>query len=158
MLDGRLVSRSEFRCRVILIANTASLCGFTQQYSGLEALYRRYRERGFGILAFPSNQFGGQEPGTDAEIGAFCQREFVISFPVFTKIDVNGAHAHPLYRFLRKQKPGMTGWLTGGRIGWNFTKFLVDRTGRVVGRYGPAKSPESLRTAIERLLDGAAPS
>jgi glutathione peroxidase len=154
LLDGRQVSLSEFRGRVMLIANTASLCGFTPQYKGLEALYSGYHERGFEVLAFPSNQFGGQEPGTDAEIGAFCQRNFAISFPVFAKIDVNGPQAHPLYRFLKEQRPGMAGFLTGGRIGWNFTKFLVDREGKVVSRYGPARSPESLAPEIERQLQG----
>jgi glutathione peroxidase len=151
-LDGRAIRLEEFRGRVLLIANTASQCGFTPQYTGLEALYREYRERGLVVLGFPSNQFGRQEPGTAAEIGAFCERNYGVSFPLFAKIDVNGPNAHPLYRFLKKQQPGSFGFLTGGRISWNFAKFLVDRAGRVAARYSPATRPETLRPAIERLL------
>ncbi len=153
LLDGRMVSLSEWRGRVLLIVNTASLCVFTPQYEGLEALYSSYRERGLEVLSFTSNQFGKQEPGTSAEIGTFCQRNYGVSFPVFSKIDVIGPEAHPLYRFLRSKKPGTFGWLTNGRIGWNFTKFLVDREGKVVGRYGSSRSPKSLGPAIERLLN-----
>ena len=153
LLDGRVVNLSEFRGRVMLIVNTASLCGFTPQYKGLEALYDSYRERGLEVLAFPSNQFGRQEPGTAAEIGAFCQRNYGVSFPVFAKIDVNGADAHPLYRLLKRKKPGIFGFVTGGRIGWNFTKFLVDREGNVAGRYGSSMPPKSLGPEIERLLE-----
>jgi glutathione peroxidase len=154
LLDGRSISLMEYQGHVLLIANTASLCGFTPQYAGLERLYRDYRDRGLVVLGFPSNQFGRQEPGTAAEIGAFCQKNYGVSFPVFAKIDVNGPGAHPLYRFLKTQQPGSFGLLTGGRISWNFAKFLVDRAGRVAGRYSPATGPESLRPAIERLLDG----
>lgn len=153
LLDGRTVSLETFRGHVLLIANTASLCGFTPQYEGLEQLYRDYHGRGLAVLGFPSNQFGRQEPGTAAEIGAFCEKNYGVSFPVFAKIDVNGRHAHPLYRFLKKQQPGAFGFLTGGRISWNFTKFLVDRAGRVAARCPPSTAPEKLRPAIERLLD-----
>jgi glutathione peroxidase len=153
LLDGRSVAFEEYKGRVLLIANTASLCGFTPQYAGLEALYRAYRDRGLVVLGFPCNQFGRQEPGASADIGAFCEKNYGVSFPVFAKIDVNGPHAHPLYRFLKKEKPGILGFLTGGRISWNFTKFLVGRNGSVVGRYGPAAEPQSLIHAIEHLLD-----
>ncbi len=151
--DSRPLSLAAFRGCVLLIVNTASRCGFTPQYAGLEALYRTYRERGFEVLGFPSNQFGAQEPGTEAEIGAFCEKNYGVSFPLFAKIDVNGPHAHPLYRFLKKEKPGILAFAGGSAIRWNFTKFLVDREGRVVARYGPAKKPEALAGAIERLLD-----
>jgi glutathione peroxidase len=153
LLDGRTISLEEFRGQVLLIVNTASRCGFTPQYAGLEALYRRYNERGLQVLGYPSNQFGGQEPGTAAEIGAFCASQYGISFPLFAKIDVNGPNAHPLYRFLKKEKPGMFGLLTGGRVAWNFTKFLVRRSGEVARRYSPSTRPERLSAAIERLLD-----
>lgn len=152
LLDGQMLSLSEFRGRVLLIVNTASRCGFTPQYAGLEALYRRYRERGLEVLGFPSNQFGGQEPGSEAEIGAFCEKNYGVSFKMFAKIDVNGAGADPLYRFLRNEKPGILGIFGSGAIRWNFTKFLVDREGKVAGRFGPAKKPEALAGAIERLL------
>jgi len=141
-LDGRSVSLDQFRGQVLLIVNTASRCGFTPQYAGLEQLYRAYRERGFTVLGFPSNQFGAQEPGSEAEIGA-----------LFAKIDVNGPHAHPLYRFLKEARPGILGFFGAGRIQWNFTKFLVDRRGGVVRRYAPSTKPKSLTRAIEELLD-----
>jgi len=152
LLDGTTVRLDQFRDRVLLIVNTASQCGFTPQYAGLEALYARYREQGLEVLGFPSNQFGAQEPGTAAQIGAFCEKNYGVTFPMFAKIDVNGANAHPLYRHLRKQKPGMLGILAGGRIGWNFTKFLVDRRGSVVKRYAPSTGPASLAGDIEMLL------
>ncbi len=152
LLDGRSLRLEELRGRVLLIVNTASRCGFTPQYEGLEALYQQYRDRGLAVLGFPSNQFGAQEPGTAAEIGAFCEERYGISFPVFAKIEVNGPEAHPLYRFLKKQQPGRLGFLTGGRISWNFAKFLTDRDGRVVARYSPATRPEALRPDIERLI------
>lgn len=151
-LDGRTIPLEEYRGHVLLIVNTASLCGFTPQYAGLERLYRDYRERGLVVLGFPSNQFGRQEPGAAAEIGAFCEKNYGISFPVFAKIDVNGPNAHPLYRFLKIERPGTFGFLTGGRISWNFTKFLVNRAGRVAGRYSPSTAPEKLRPEIEKLL------
>jgi glutathione peroxidase len=146
------LSLAQFRGRVLLIVNTASQCGFTPQYAGLEALYRTYRERGFEVLGFPSNQFGGQEPGTEAEIGAFCEKNYGVSFPLFAKIDVNGPNAHPLYRFLKKEKAGIFAIFGAGAIRWNFTKFLIDRMGNVVERYGSAKQPKALAGAIERLL------
>jgi glutathione peroxidase len=153
LLDGRMMSLAEFEGRVLLIVNTASKCGFTPQYTGLEQLYRALKDRGFEVLGFPSNQFGGQEPGTEAEIGAFCEKNYGVSFPVFAKIDVNGPHAHPLYRFLKKSKPGIFSFLFAGGIQWNFTKFLIDRKGCVVGRYAPSTKPKALARAIEKLLD-----
>jgi glutathione peroxidase len=152
-LDGQPLSLGHFRGRVLLIVNTASLCGFTPQYAGLETLYRTYRDRGFEVMGFPCNQFGGQEPGSDAEIGAFCKMNFGVTFPLFAKIEVNGPHAHPLFRFLKKEKRGILGAVGSGAIRWNFTKFLIGRNGDVVARYGPAKDPKLLALAIERLLD-----
>lgn len=155
LLDGREVRLDDFRGQVLLIVNTASECGFTPQYAGLETLYRTYSDRGFVALAFPCNQFGRQEPGDAGEIGQFCARNFGVTFPVFSKIEVNGPHAHPLFRFLKRQQGGGLGWLTGGRIGWNFTKFLVGRDGVVAGRFAPTTRPESLKPAVERLLASA---
>ncbi len=152
LLNGRTVSLAEFKGRVLLIVNTASQCGFTPQYAGLESLYRAYNGRGLEVLGFPCNQFGAQEPGTADEIGAFCQQNYGISFPMFAKVDVNGSNAHPLYRFLKKSKPGFLGLLGGGAIKWNFTKFLVDRNGKVVARFASMKLPKSLAGPIERLL------
>ncbi|MGA9585534.1 MAG: glutathione peroxidase [Terracidiphilus sp.] len=152
-LNGHSVSLSDFKDKVLLIVNTASQCGFTPQYAGLEALYRKYKARGFEVLGFPCNQFGAQEPGTAADIGAFCERNYGVSFPMFGKIDVNGEKAHPLYRFLKKEKPGLLGPLGGGAIKWNFTKFLVDRSGRVVDRFASTTKPENLATDIEKLLE-----
>ena len=149
LLDGRTVSLDEFRGRVLLIVNTASKCGFTPQYEGLERLYRDYKERGFAVLGFPCNQFGAQEPGSPAEIATFCQSSYGVTFPIFAKIEVNGGTAHPLYRFLQGHKPGIFG--TEG-IKWNFTKFLVDRNGGVVSRYAPKTEPRELASAIEKLL------
>lgn len=151
-LDGRQASLAEFAGKVLLIVNTASQCGFTPQYAGLEKLYRTYKDRGFAVLGFPCNQFGGQEPGSAAEIGAFCEKNYGVSFPMFAKIDVNGEKAHPLYRLLKKEKPGLLGPLGGGAIKWNFTKFLVDRNGRIVTRYASTTKPEALAKDIERLL------
>lgn len=152
-LDDRTVSIEEFRGQVLLIVNTASECGFTPQYAGLEKLYQAYKERGFAVLGFPCNQFGGQEPGTAAEIRAFCQGNYGVSFPLFAKIDVNGAQAHPLYEFLKRERPGALGIFGIRRIKWNFTKFLIDRGGNVVGRYGPSTAPSVLAEQIEKLLD-----
>jgi glutathione peroxidase len=153
LLDGRTLSLAEFRGKVQLIVNTASKCGFTPQYAGLEQLYGKYRGRGLEILGFPCNQFGRQEPGTAAEIASFCQRNYGVSFPIFAKIDVNGANAHPLYRFLNREKPAPLRFLLGNRIRWNFTKFLVGRDGRVVERFGPRVKPAALASSIEALLD-----
>jgi glutathione peroxidase len=151
LLDGSPVSLDKFRGRVLLIVNTASKCGFTPQYAGLEELYRAYKDRGFEVLGFPCNQFGAQEPGPAAEIGAFCEKNYGVSFPLFAKIDVNGPDAHPLYRFLKEGKPGIFGT---ENIKWNFTKFLIDRNGNVAGRFGPATEPKTLAVTIEELLNG----
>jgi len=137
---------------VLLIVNTASLCGFTPQYAGLEALYRTYRERGLEVLGFPCNQFGDQEPGDGARIWNFCEKNYGVTFPLFARIEVNGPNAHPLYRFLKRQKPGIFGVIGSGAICWNFTKFLIDRRGTVVARFGPSRKPETLASSIERLL------
>jgi glutathione peroxidase len=150
LLDGRVVSLDQFKGRVLLIVNTASKCGFTPQYKGLEQLHLRFKDRGFEVLGFPCNQFGEQEPGTAEQIGAFCEKNYGVSFPVFDKIDVNGPNAHPLYRYLKERKRGIFGT---EKIKWNFTKFLVDRSGNVVGRYAPNKDPEKLVPDIERLLN-----
>lgn len=152
LLDGGTISLDTFRGQVLLIVNTASRCGFTPQYAGLESLYRAYLARGFTVLGFPCNQFAAQEPGSAAEIAGFCQRNYGVGFPLFAKIDVNGPDAHPLYRFLKQQQPGRWGALTRGRIGWNFTKFLASRNGEVVARYGPRTRPEQLAQHIELLL------
>jgi glutathione peroxidase len=151
LLDGRMVSLGEFRGRVLLIVNTASQCGLTQQYAGLEELYERFRERGLEVLGFPCDQFGGQEPGGAEQIGAFCEKNYGVKFPMFAKVEVNGAHAHPLYQFLKKEKRGLFGM---GRISWNFTKFLVDRRGAVVRRFSPTTKPGALAGSIEELLAG----
>ncbi|WP_316160285.1 glutathione peroxidase [Bradyrhizobium sp. SZCCHNRI20481] len=147
-LSGEEVPLKRFEGQVLLIVNTASACGFTPQYRGLEALHRAYASRGFAVLGFPCNQFGAQEPGTAEEIGAFCAGKYDVTFPLFAKIDVNGADAHPLYRFLKGEKTG----LLGSAIKWNFTKFLVDRTGHVVSRHAPTTTPEALKKEIEALL------
>ena len=148
-LDGREAPLSEFAGRVLLIVNTASKCGYTPQYAGLQALYDEYKDRGFAVLGFPCNQFGAQEPGDEAEIGAFCERNYGVDFPMFAKIEVNGAGTHPVYRHLKRAAPGLLG---SESIKWNFTKFLVDRDGRVVERYAPTARPEDLKPAIEKLL------
>ena len=147
--DGAETSLAEYRGRVLLIVNVASKCGFTEQYQGLEALHRKYRERGLSVLGFPCNQFLGQEPGDDASIQQFCSVNFGVTFPVFAKIDVNGSGTHPLYRLLKTEKRG-TLWTSA--IKWNFTKFLVDRSGRVVRRFGTATKPASMEAEIEPLL------
>ena len=149
-IDGANVALSDYQGKVLLIVNVASKCGFTPQYKGLESLYRQYKARGFEILAFPCNQFGGQEPATEPEIKQFCRSEYDVTFPIFSKIDVNGQGAHPLYRFLEDQRPGVLGTK---RIKWNFTKFLVDRRGNPIRRYSPRNKPESIGPDIERLLN-----
>ena len=147
-LDGKPAPLSDYKGRVVLIVNTASKCGFTPQYEGLEALWRAYKDKGLTILGFPSNQFGAQEPGNADEIRNFCSTTYDVSFPMMAKIDVNGPKADPLYAWLKTQKGG----LLGSSIKWNFTKFLVDKTGKVVGRFAPTDTPRSLKGAIEKLL------
>ncbi|NEW98475.1 glutathione peroxidase [Rhodopseudomonas sp. BR0G17] len=147
-LAGKDVALKQFEGQVLLIVNTASACGFTPQYKGLEALQQKYGPRGFSVLGFPCNQFGAQEPGDEAQIAQFCSTNYGVSFPMFAKIDVNGAGAHPLYKFLKDEKGG----LLGSAIKWNFTKFLVDRSGRVVSRHAPTTTPEALSKEIETLL------
>jgi glutathione peroxidase len=151
-LDGHSVALQSFAGKVLLIVNTASQCGFTPQYAGLQKLYQTYHDRGFEVLGFPCNQFGRQEPGTEEEIETFCEENYGVTFPMFAKIDVNGAHAHPLYRFLKKQKPGLFGWLAGGRIQWNFTKFLITHKGDVAERFAPSTTPARLAERVEELL------
>jgi glutathione peroxidase len=148
-LEGRDVSLSDYRGKVLLIVNTASKCGFTPQYGGLEELYKRYADKGLEILGFPSNQFGAQEPGDEAEIATFCSLTYDVTFPMFAKIDVNGPKAHPLYQHLKKAKKGLLG---SEGIKWNFTKFLVDRNGEVVARYAPTETPEAMESAIQKVL------
>jgi glutathione peroxidase len=148
-LDGQPAPLDAYRGQVLLIVNTASKCGFTPQYTGLEALYRRYKDRGFVVLGFPCNQFGGQEPGDAAEIASFCSLTYEVSFPMMSKIDVNGPAAHPLYAYLKGEKKGILG---SEAIKWNFTKFLIDRNGAVAARYAPTDKPEALQSAIEGLL------
>jgi glutathione peroxidase len=147
-LAGEDTPLKRFEGNVLLIVNTASACGFTPQYKGLEALQQKYSARGFSVLGFPCNQFGRQEPGSAAEIGQFCSSNYAVSFPMFDKIDVNGDNAHPLYQYLRGEKSG----LLGSSIKWNFTKFLIDRSGKVIGRYAPTTTPEHLTKDIEALL------
>ena len=148
-LDGREVPLSDYKGKVLLIVNTASKCGFTPQYAGLEELYKAYQDKGLAVLGFPCNQFGAQEPGTSAEIGTFCQKNYGVTFPMFEKIEVNGNNAHPLWTYLKSEKPGLLGTKA---IKWNFTKFLVDRAGQVVSRFGSNETPASLKPAIEKLL------
>ncbi len=149
LLNSQQTSLETYRGKVLLIVNTASECGFTPQYAGLEALYRAMKDRGLVVLGFPCNQFGGQEPGDAEAIGEFCQANFGVSFPVFDKVDVNGDDAHPLFVWLKHQAAGILGTEA---IKWNFTKFLVDRHGQVVERYAPATKPEDIRDAVEALL------
>jgi glutathione peroxidase len=148
-IDGRRVSLAQYRGQPMLIVNTASACGFTPQFGGLEHLHEAYGPRGLVVLGFPCNQFGAQDPGSNEEIGAFCQRNFGVSFPMMAKIDVNGDAAHPLYRWLTAEAPGLLG---SKAIKWNFTKFLVGRDGGVIRRYAPQDKPESLAKDIEAAL------
>lgn len=145
---GEEVSLSEFQGKVLLIVNTATGCGFTPQYQGLEELYREFKSQGFEVLDFPCNQFGNQAPGSDAEINEFCSLKYDTTFPRFKKIDVNGKNESPLYKWLKKQKGGFL----GSRIKWNFTKFLVDRQGKVVARFSPTTPPSRIKASIESLL------
>ncbi|WP_174299678.1 glutathione peroxidase [Caulobacter sp. S45] len=149
--DGTSAPLDAYCGKVLLIVNVASKCGFTPQYTGLEALQRKYAGRGLEVLGFPCNQFGAQEPGDAAEIASFCSLTYEVSFPVLAKIEVNGEKADPLYAFLKSEKPGLLGTEA---IKWNFTKFLVGRDGQVAGRYAPTVKPEALESEIERLLEG----
>ena len=149
LITGEARPLSDFRGQVLLIVNTASACGFTPQYAGLEDLYRRLHERGLTILGFPCDQFGHQEPGDEAEISSFCTLNFGVTFPLFSKVEVNGPGAHPLFQLLKSEAPGLLG---SEAIKWNFTKFLVDREGRVVRRYASLTRPESIEADILSLL------
>jgi glutathione peroxidase len=146
--SGKVKSLSDYKGKALLIVNTASKCGFTPQYADLQQLYNTWHERGLEILAFPCDQFGHQEPGSDAEIQQFCQLNYGVTFPVLAKIEVNGENAHPLYRYLTEQSPTPQGC----DIQWNFTKFLVDQNGKIIDRYEPSVSPETLSPLIEKLL------
>jgi len=150
-IDGRVMSMGEFRAMVLLIVNVASKCGFTPQYAGLEALYRRHKDRGLRVLGFPCDQFGRQEPGGEEEIRRFCSTTYDVTFPMFAKIEVNGENAHPLYRFLKSAQAGVLGTEA---IKWNFTKFLVGRDGTVLARYAPTDTPERIERDVLPLLDG----
>ena len=147
--NGEEISLADKQGKVLLVVNTASRCGFTPQYDGLEALYRKFKDQGFEVVAFPCNQFGAQEPGSADEIATFCATGYDVSFPIFGKIDVNGDDAAPLFRHLKAHAPGLLG---SQAIKWNFTKFLVDRTGKVVKRYAPMTKPEDIAEDIEKLL------
>jgi glutathione peroxidase len=148
-LDGRTQSFAEFAGKVLLVVNVASKCGFTPQYAGLQALYKELAPQGFAVLGFPCDQFGGQEPGSEAEIGQFCTQEYGVTFPMFAKIKVNGVGAHPLYEYMKGEAKGL---LASSSVKWNFTKFLVDRSGHVLRRYAPTAKPEELRKDIAALL------
>ena len=148
-IDGKTVRMDRYRREVLLVVNVASKCGYTPQYSGLEALHRKYHAQGFEVLGFPCDQFGRQEPGSEGQIREFCSVNYGVSFPMFAKLEVNGSGAHPLYQFLKAEKPGV---LKTEAIKWNFTKFLVARDGAVMHRYAPADEPESLSGAIEKAL------
>jgi glutathione peroxidase len=148
-LQGGTIDLKQYLGKVVLIVNTASNCGFTPQYHGLEEVYEQFKEKGFEVLGFPCNQFGHQEPGTSDEIGSFCEKNYGVSFPLFTKIDVNGENTHPLYQHLKSKAPGLLG---SEAIKWNFTKFLIKKDGSVYKRYAPQTTPKELVSDIEKLL------
>lgn len=148
-IQGETLPLETYQGKVLLIVNTASKCGFTPQYDGLEKIYKEYHAQGLEILGFPCNQFGAQEPGSEAEIASFCQLNYGVSFPMFAKIDVNGSHSHPLYDYLKTQAPGLLG---SKDVKWNFTKFLVDANGKVIKRYAPQDSPESIGRELKKYL------
>ncbi len=148
-IDGDEQSLADYTGKVVLVVNTASKCGFTPQYTGLEALYRKYADKGLVVLGFPCDQFGHQEPGNAAEIKNFCSLSYDVSFPLFAKVEVNGSDAHPLFRYLKKEAKGLLGTEA---IKWNFTKFLIDRDGKVRGRYAPTDTPESIEKDLLALL------
>jgi glutathione peroxidase len=152
-IDGKEISLGDYRGKVVLIVNVASKCGFTPQYKGLESLYEKYKDQGLVILGFPCDQFGGQEPGAEAEILSFCDLNYGVTFPLFSKIDVNGANAHPLYGYLKTAKPGILGTEA---IKWNFTKFLIDKKGEPVHRYAPSDKPEAIDSDVQAALNSAA--
>jgi glutathione peroxidase len=147
-LDGTVEDLSTYDGKVVLVVNTASQCGFTPQFEGLEKLYQEYADQGLVVLGFPCNQFGGQEPGDSDQIGAFCQKNYGVTFPMFEKVEVNGDDAHPVYQWLREEKGG----LLGSKIKWNFTKFLLGRDGEVIDRFGPTTKPEKLAKDVEKAL------
>jgi len=148
-IHGKKVALDKYKNKVLLIVNTASKCGFTPQYKGLEELYEKFHGKGLEVLGFPCNQFGAQEPGTEKEIAQFCELNYGVTFPMFAKVDVNGSSAAPLYKYLKAEKPGLLG---SEAIKWNFTKFLVDRKGTVLARYAPNDTPESMAGDIEKAL------
>ncbi|WP_122898645.1 glutathione peroxidase [Acinetobacter sp. B51(2017)] len=148
LLDGQEQSLSAYAGKVLLIVNTASKCGFTPQFSGLEKLYQQYQQQGLEILGFPCNQFGGQDPGSNSEIGAFCKKNYGVTFPMFAKVNVKGPEAHPVFRYLTNNSKGVL----GNGIKWNFTKFLIGRDGRIIQRFAPTTKPESLQEEIEKAL------
>ena len=148
-IDGSKATMADYRNKVLLVVNTASRCGFTPQYAGLEALYRKYKDQGFAVLGFPCNQFGAQEPGEDAQIAEFCEKSYGVSFPLFAKIAVNGAQAHPLFAHLKREAPGLLG---SEMIKWNFTKFLLDRQGKVVARYASITTADEIESAVIPLI------
>jgi len=148
-IEGKETTLETYKGKVMLVVNVASKCGYTPQYEGLEALYKKYKEKGLVVLGFPCNQFASQEPGSEAEIQNFCRVNFGVTFPMFAKINVNGEQTHPFYRYLKSQQPGFLG---SESIKWNFTKFLVDKEGKVVDRFGSSTKPKSLEEAIEKLL------
>jgi glutathione peroxidase len=150
-IDGQPQRLDAFRGKTLLVVNVASKCGFTPQYTGLEQLYRKYKDRGFEILGFPCDQFGHQEPGNETEIKQFCSLKYEVSFPMFAKIEVNGPNAHPLYQHLKHARPGVLG---SERIKWNFTKFLIDQAGNVIERYAPTDTPAKIEKDLEKLLGG----
>lgn len=148
-ISGEDVSMDAYKGKALLVVNTASKCGFTPQYKGLEALYQKYKDQGFEVVGFPCNQFGHQEPGDDSEISGFCEMNFGVTFPLFSKVDVNGDDAHPMFSYLKEQAPGLLG---SKAIKWNFTKFLINKDGAVVKRFAPKDKPESLASAVEAVL------
>lgn len=149
-IKGEKTNLSPYRGKVMLIVNVASKCGFTSQYGGLETLHQKYKERGLAVLGFPCNQFGNQEPGSEAQILEFCRFNYGVTFPIFAKIEVNGSNAHPLYVHLKKHRPGILG---SGSIKWNFTKFVVDRRGKVVARFSPSTTPATIEEKVSSLLE-----
>lgn len=148
-ITGEEIGLDQYKGKTLLIVNTASACGYTPQYAGLEALYKKYRDRGFAVLGFPCNQFGRQEPGSESEIQAFCQKNYGVTFPMFAKVDVNGDRAHPLFDYLKKSLPGI---LNTEPIKWNFTKFLIDRNGTPIERFAPGTEPAAIEKPIEKVL------